>query len=63
MVRSFFFLGIENFIDYYNSNHYYEAIGKVIPDNVYFGGREAILDRRKAFEKITSENRRRKNML
>jgi len=37
---------IDRFIDYYISRRYPEALIKVTPDNMYFGGRNSIQDRR-----------------
>ena len=49
------------FVDYYNSNRYYETLRNVTPDDVYFGLREAILGGGKALKLKTMENRRRRN--
>ena len=52
---------IINFIDYYNSKRYHEALGNVTSDDVYFGRRDSIVEKRKALNLKTLENRRKKN--
>jgi transposase InsO family protein len=52
---------ITNFVDYYNSKRYHEALGNVTPNDVYFGRREDIIKARKALKQKTLENRKRKN--
>ena len=49
----------DNFIDYYNSNCYHEALGNVTPDDAYLGRREVIL--KKALKLKTLENCKRRN--
>ena len=52
---------IGKFVDYYNSKRYHEALGNVTPDDVYYGRRESILEKRKLLKKDAMERRRRVN--
>jgi len=52
---------VGNFIDYYNTRRYHEALGNVTPEDVYFGRRESIFERRQVLKNKTLENRKNHN--
>ena len=52
---------IGKFIEQYNSRRYHEALGNVTPDDVYYGRRETILERRRLLQEWTLARRKKRN--
>ena len=52
---------MKKFVAFYNSRGYHEALGNVTPDDVYYGKRESIREKRLKLKLKTLERRRRNN--
>jgi len=49
---------VRNFVLYYNSQRHHEALGNVTPDDVYFGKKEELLEKRRKLKKQTLAKRK-----
>ena len=52
---------IASFISHYNTSRYHESLGNVTPDDVYYGRREAIIQKRKEVKVQTLKRRKEQN--
>ena len=52
---------IREFVENHNSSRYHEALGKVTPDDVHYGRREVILERRRILKEWTLARRKKRN--
>jgi len=53
---------VRDFVLYYNSMRYHEALGNVTPDDVYSGRKEQILEKRRKLRKQTLAKRKSINL-
>ena len=52
---------LKKFVAFCNSRRYHEALGNVTPDDVYYGRRESIIEKRLKLKLKALERRRRNN--
>jgi hypothetical protein len=52
---------IDHFVEHYNHRRYHESLDNLTPADVYFGGGQRILERRKHIKRRTIEQRRRQH--
>ena len=52
---------IAAFVSYYNAERYHEALGNVTPDDVYYGRRESIMEKRRNLKQQTLTRHKRVN--
>jgi len=48
-------------VDYYNNHRYHEALGNVMPADVYYGRDRDVIERRKKIKQKTMRLRRQQN--
>ena len=54
---------IGDFINHYNKNRYHESLGNVTPDDVFYGRRDEIIEKRKQKKIFTLERRKKMNQM
>ncbi|MCB9092971.1 MAG: IS3 family transposase [Halobacteriovoraceae bacterium] len=53
---------IGQYVHYYNKYRYHESLGNVTPDDVYYGRRKSIIEKRNKKKKLTYEMRKKYNL-
>ena len=53
---------IARFVDFYNHERLHEAIGNVMPDDMYHGRQHTIVSRREKIKRLTLERRKKENL-